>query len=59
MKKLTAFAAAGLLAASVVSTGALAECAGHDKVVQTDVPTISTAPSQTASTETKTTKPGS
>lgn len=67
MKTLIAVAAAGLLA---VSTTAWAECAGHDKVAQTAVPTITLAPAtatagaQTASDQattdtTKTTKPGS
>ena len=62
MKKVFALAAVGLFA---VSTAAWAgdgyNCGGYGKVAQTEKPTITLAPAikQTASTETKTTKPGS
>jgi hypothetical protein len=56
MKKVLGLAAIGLFA---LSTSAWAECGGHGKVAQTDKPTITLAPGQTASAGTKTTKPDS
>jgi len=55
MKKLLALAAVGLFA---TSTAAWAECGGHEKVVQTEKPTITLVPAETttASAETKSVK---
>ncbi len=58
MKKVLGLAAIGLFAVSTAAwAGEGYSCGGCQQTVQTEQPTITLAPGQTASTETKTTKP--
>ncbi|MGB0631619.1 MAG: hypothetical protein ACPGRZ_13090 [Alphaproteobacteria bacterium] len=65
MKKIMSLAVVGLFAASTSAfAGEGYSCGGYQQTVQTEKPTITLAPGtattkQTASTEVKTTKPGS